>query len=297
MTYRPFTLVLLALASSPALAQACPQYDSAIAAVQADDLATSTLIYDQILIEPACDDAMREWVATFLAQKNFQIGMDAALPADARRAAFEAALGYQPHWRTYAALGRLAWDGQDYPAAARDLQRAINELVDGPQGNTATEQEIDEVYQLASAAVALSDEVVAMPLTRSGEAGGLFATAIRGYEVSEVPLPITYTYDSAEFDATGAAYAQMLADHLIAFGPATITLAGHTDPIGSDEYNQVLSEARAEALAAFLRDQGFAGEIAVVGLGRSQVPPPPPGIEAGSEEHYRIARRVTLAED
>lgn len=288
---------LLAALAAPGLAQACPQYDAAVAAVDAADLAAGAALYDRIVVEPACDDALRGWLASFLARGNFAIGMDAALPPETRRLAFETALGYEPHWRTWAAMGRLAWDGRDYTAAAHDLQFAINALVEGPPEHSATEGEIAEVYQLAAAAVALSDEVVAMPRTRSGEEGGLFATNIRGYEVSEVPLPITFVYATDDFDPAGEAYAQMLAEHLTTFAPASITLAGHTDPIGSDAYNLALSEDRADALAAYLRDHGYQGEITVTGLGRSQVPPPPPGIEPGSEEHYRIARRVTFAEE
>ncbi len=130
------SLLLLALASSPALspawAQACPDYDAAVAAVNAADLATATTLYEAVAVDPLCDDPFREWMASFLARENFRIGMDVTLDADARRAALDAALGYETHWRTFAALGRLAWDSQDYPTAARDLQLAINELVDGP---------------------------------------------------------------------------------------------------------------------------------------------------------------------
>lgn len=291
------SLLIAGLIAAPAFAQVCPQYDAALAAVDAADLAEAAALYDQIVVEPACDDALRGWLASFLARGNFAIGMNVKLAPDIRRAAFEAALGYEPHWRTWAALGRLEWDGQDYTAAASDLQYAINALIEGPQEHSATEDEIAEVYQLASAAVALSDEVVAMPRTRSGEEGGLFATNIRGYEVSEVPLPITFVYATDDFDPAGAAYAEMLAEHLVTFAPESITLAGHTDPIGSDAYNLALSQDRADALAAYLRDHGYEGEITVTGLGRSQVPPPPPGIAPGSEEHYRIARRVTFAED
>jgi outer membrane protein OmpA-like peptidoglycan-associated protein len=283
------------LAGTSALA--CPQYDDAVAAVNAGDLAIATPLYDAVILEPTCDDAFRGWMATFLARENFAIGMDDALTVEARRAAYQAALAYEPHWRTYAALGQLAWDGQDYTAAAGDLQLAINALVDGPLEHEASHDEIAAVYQLAAAAVALSDKVVPMPTTRSGDEGGLFATSIRGYEVTEVPLPITFAYGTDDFDASGAAYAQMLADHLVTFAPATISLTGHTDPIGGDDYNMDLSEQRATALADFLRSAGYEGEITVAGLGRSQVPPAPPGIVVGSEEHYRIARRVTFAEN
>jgi outer membrane protein OmpA-like peptidoglycan-associated protein len=283
------------LAGTSALA--CPQYDAAIGAVNARDLPLATTLFDQIMVEPTCDDAMRGWMATFLARENFAIGMDDSQPGAARQAAYEASLGYEPHWRTFAALGQLAWDGADYTTAAGQFQLAINALVDGPAAHEATQVEIADLYQLASAAVALSDAVVPMPTMRSGAEGGLFATNIRGYEVTEIPLPITFAYGTDDFDTSGAAYAQMLADHLVNFAPDAIALTGHTDPIGGDDFNQNLSEQRAAALADFLRASGYEGEITVAGVGRTQLPPAPPGIVEGSEEHYRIARRVTFNED
>jgi len=292
------TALMIALVALPGLTRAaCPQYDAAVAAVEGGDVATASAIYSEIAVEPTCDDALRDWMGSFLARDAFRTGMDTSLTAEARMAAFQQALSYEPHWRSYAALARLEWDGQDYASAARDYQLAINQLVEGPADDSATEAEIAEVYQMASAAVALSPTVVAMPTTRSGEEGGLFATNIRGYEVTEVPLPITFVYATDDFDETGAAYAQMLADHLNTFAPDSITLSGHTDPIGSDDYNMELSEERAVALADFLRAQGYEGEITTVGFGRTQLPPAPPGIEPGSEEYNRIARRVTIAEN
>ena len=278
---------------SPALA--CPQYDAATAAVESSDAATAARLYEEIVIEPRCDDSFRGWMAHHLAREHFLMGMDQGSDAPTRRAAFEASLGYERHWRSYQALGQLAWDAGDYTQAAGNLQLAINELVEGPADNLASKDEIAALYQLATAAVALSDEVVDLPRTRSGNEGGIFATNIRGYVVEEIPLPITFEFDSVSFDATGAAYAGILAEHLLTFGPQSITLAGHTDPVGGDEYNLDLSEERAKTLASFVRDHGYGGDITVVGLGRSQLPSPPPGIEDGSKEHHRIARRVTFS--
>ena len=50
-----------------------------------------------------------------------------------------------------------------------------------------------------------------------------------------------------------------------------IVIAGHTDPFGSDEYNQRLSEARAHAVANYLVAHGApANLIKVVGVGESE---------------------------
>ena len=45
---------------------------------------------------------------------------------------------------------------------------------------------------------------------------------------------------------------------------------GHTDSDGSDEYNQVLSEKRANSVKNFLVSQGVTAEITTKGYGESK---------------------------
>ena len=293
MTHRrPLLLSTLGLLAASAAA-GCPQYDAVVAAVSAGETATATALYDQIVFSADCDEAIRDWVGDYLARASFAEAM--AVEGAARRAALTRALGYETHWRSYAELGRLAFAEADYPAAAETLQLALNELSEGDQSHRAETSEIAEIYELAAAALLLSDELVRMPRTRSGAAGGILQTSIRSFEVDEVPLPITFEYNSTAFDALGAGYAQSLADHVLTFAPEAVTLAGHTDPRGGEAFNQELSEARAAALADFLRERGYQGEIRVEGYGESLLPPVPPGIVPDSEDYYRLARRVAFS--
>ena len=285
-------LLALCLTATPALA--CEPYDAAVAAITGGDMPMAAALYEEIATDPSCTDAFREWMGDALAKAQFAITLTDAAP-DAKRAALQKALGYEKHWRSYAALGDLDWEAREFVSAATHYQLAINELVDGDPTHEATTDEIAEIYELASAALALADSAVEMPRTRSGDAGGVLATSIRGFEVEEVPLPITFEYNSTTFDPKGADYARTLADHLLAYAPARVALNGHTDPRGTEEYNLELSEARAAALSDFLRDAGFQGEISITGYGESRLPDPPPGIAPGSEDHYRIARRVAFA--
>ncbi|MEL6572963.1 MAG: OmpA family protein [Pseudomonadota bacterium] len=285
-------LTFFALTATPALA--CPQYDTVVAAVQSDDKTSAEVLYDEIVFSAACDDAIREWVGDYLARETFLTAQEADNP-DTQRALLEQALGYETHWRTYAALGQLDWDAGAYADAASQLQLALNELAEGDQSHPAEEAEIAEVYELATAALALADTTVTLPKTRSGSTGGILTTTFRGFQVEEVALPITFEYNSTTFDVRGSDYAAVLAEHLALTSPAVVTLGGHTDPVGSEAFNLDLSLARAEALSAYLRDAGFSGEISVLGHGESQLPTPPPGIAPGSEEHHRIARRVAFS--
>jgi outer membrane protein OmpA-like peptidoglycan-associated protein len=72
-----------------------------------------------------------------------------------------------------------------------------------------------------------------------------------------------------------------------------ITIEGHTDVRGSDDYNQVLSTRRAELARALLEAQGFdASAIDAVGFGRSR-----PRVEARDEREHQKNRRVEFVID
>jgi outer membrane protein OmpA-like peptidoglycan-associated protein len=285
-------LAVLALAASPAIA--CPQYDTVVAAVQTGDQAGAEALYEEIVFSAACDDAIREWVGDYLARENFLAALQEADPAR-KQALLETALGFERHWRSHAELGRVHWGEKRYADAAREFQLALNELSEGDQSHAAEPDEIAEVYQLATAALALSERPVDMPRTRSGKTGGIFTMSFRGFTVEEVSLPITFEFDSTDFDGVGHEYAQRLVDHVRLIAPRSIKLGGHTDPMGSDTYNLSLSEARAQRVRDLLIESGFEGEIIVAGYGESDIPPAPPGIEPGSDEHNRIARRVAFS--
>ncbi|MEN3295071.1 MAG: OmpA-OmpF porin, family [Burkholderiales bacterium] len=49
-----------------------------------------------------------------------------------------------------------------------------------------------------------------------------------------------------------------------------ILITGHTDHLGSQQYNQKLSEKRAETVAAYLKSKGAAAQIDTRGAGKSQ---------------------------
>ncbi|MXQ09743.1 OmpA family protein [Alphaproteobacteria bacterium GH1-50] len=289
---RVLTTLTFAAAALPAAA--CPQYDTIVSAVQGQDTAGARVLYEEIVFSAACDDAIREWVGDYLARESFFAARDATDPAR-KRALLEEALTFEKHWRSYAELGRLSWEARDYPDAARNLQLALNELSEGDQSHAAAPEEIAEVYDLATAAVALAETAVDMPKTRSGQTGGIFQTSFRGFEVEEVSLPITFKYDSTEFDDVGRDYANALVEHIALAAPPAIRLGGHTDPLGSEDYNLALSEARAETVRQLLLSKGYAGQITVEGHGETMLPPAPPGIEPNSPEHFRIARRVAFS--
>ncbi len=90
-----------------------------------------------------------------------------------------------------------------------------------------------------------------------------------------VSLHVTFAYNSAELlndslitlDALGTA----LVDPSLA--SARFMIAGHTDSRGTDEYNQSLSERRADAVARYLAGKFKidSGKLEVAGFGESEL--------------------------
>jgi len=69
-----------------------------------------------------------------------------------------------------------------------------------------------------------------------------------------------------------------------------VSVIGHTDNVGSDSYNQALSERRASSVAEYLISQGLEpGKVTSQGRGESQ-----PITDNESEEGRARNRRVEL---
>ncbi len=78
---------------------------------------------------------------------------------------------------------------------------------------------------------------------------------------------------------------------LKAWGDVNIEVAGHTDSMGSDEYNMKLSQQRAEAVRNFLISRGVAADrLTAKGYGEAQ-----PVADNATEEGRFKNRRVELA--
>jgi outer membrane protein OmpA-like peptidoglycan-associated protein len=79
-----------------------------------------------------------------------------------------------------------------------------------------------------------------------------------------------------------------LADVIVRYGKTTLTIAGHTDNVGTAEYNQKLSERRALSVAQYLEDKHVnALRLSTVGKGES-VPLESNSTEAGRQANRRV---------
>ncbi|MFN8609612.1 MAG: OmpA family protein [Vulcanimicrobiota bacterium] len=95
-------------------------------------------------------------------------------------------------------------------------------------------------------------------------------------EKSRVRLSIgantLFAYDQADLSAQGKATLEKLGPTLVKFGPrSSMTIEGHTDSKGSDDYNQRLSEARASTVRNWLKSRGYIpGSSVTVGYGEKR---------------------------
>src|SRR5579871_2357701 len=82
---------------------------------------------------------------------------------------------------------------------------------------------------------------------------------------------------------------------LLAYPGLKIQLEGHTDSIGSDEYNQKLSEQRANSVRDYLTQQGVpAANVTAIGLGKAN-PVASNDTDAGRQRNRRVEMVVSGA--
>lgn len=85
-----------------------------------------------------------------------------------------------------------------------------------------------------------------------------------------IPLGVTFAYKSATVDPRFQPTVDRIAAVLAEFGSTYIDVYGHTDAVGGDAYNQVLSDRRAASVAAYLEGRGVRqARIGARGFGES----------------------------
>lgn len=99
---------------------------------------------------------------------------------------------------------------------------------------------------------------------------------------------LLFAFDSDDLNSETKQNLTELAQTLNKYEDTNILIEGHTDAKGSEEYNEELSERRAESVADFLRDQGVkASRITTEGYGESQ-PVASNESESGRQENRRV---------
>lgn len=122
------------------------------------------------------------------------------------------------------------------------------------------------------------------------------AGTINIQKVNQNNLLITMTSQTAfDFDSTvikPGFYTTMdkIANVLIRYGKTHLTIVGHTDNVGTNQYNQTLSEHRAQAVNDYLRNKGvLVQRLEFLGRGETA-----PRASNATEEGRRLNRRVEI---
>jgi outer membrane protein OmpA-like peptidoglycan-associated protein len=115
------------------------------------------------------------------------------------------------------------------------------------------------------------------------------ATVERVGEGIQVTFPsgLLFDFDSDVVRSNAASNLNELARNLSKYGDSNLLIAGHTDAVGSSDYNQALSERRARSAARYLSAQGVSTYIATAGLGERE-PIASNGTESGRQQNRRV---------
>lgn len=103
-----------------------------------------------------------------------------------------------------------------------------------------------------------------------------------------MPGNITFAFDSSNLQPQFYPVLDNVADTLNEYNQTVIEVAGHTDSVGTDSYNQTLSVQRAQSVANYLAGRGVMRErMIVTGAGESR-PIASNATEAGRAQNRRV---------
>lgn len=110
------------------------------------------------------------------------------------------------------------------------------------------------------------------------------------FEPVTLSSDVTFAFDSAELRPGAASELNQVAGTLNNNPEVRVTIAGHTDAVGSNEYNLGLSQDRADSVASYLMSQGVAGNrMRTVGYGEER-----PVATNETDEGRALNRRVEI---
>jgi outer membrane protein OmpA-like peptidoglycan-associated protein len=149
-----------------------------------------------------------------------------------------------------AAVGALTGDNSKERRKRALIGAGVGALAGGAAGNYMDRQEAKLRAQLQGTGVSVS---------RSGE-----------NIVLNMPGNITFATGSADLNANFFSVLDSVALVLKEYDKTIIDVSGHTDSVGSDSTNQVLSERRASTVGKYLEGKGVAEQrVAATGYGKA----------------------------
>jgi outer membrane protein OmpA-like peptidoglycan-associated protein len=206
-------------------------------------------------------------------------------------------------WQASATVGEVRFGERRFAEAAQDYDLAI-EIIKNETLTPAVPSKFDidgliersgqaRLLAANNADPAEGDRFVKTAKDhRDGTLGGLYSRSVRGIEPRAIPVPITFDYRKATFTDVGQEAARELLEVLQEQNPARILLIGHTDVRGTAEFNMKLSHDRADAVAAFLQQNGLTIPIETDGKGANEPMRLSDTSGLSEEDIYALNRRV-----
>jgi outer membrane protein OmpA-like peptidoglycan-associated protein len=291
---------------APARAADCPQaVEEFNRAVDAGREADAQQLVDRIAMDAQCGRfqiavqrrlaAFRLAAVQFLMARGRPSGDYERLLTDAERS--------EVLWQASATMGEVRFGERRFVDAAMAFDRAIEIVKNETRTPSAPSKfEIEGLVDRAGQARLLAANLASVSENggfvrtardqRDGRLGGIYSPSVRGVIPRAIPVPITFDYAKTSFTSVGKEAAQELLSAIKEQHPDRITLVGHTDVRGSAETNMTLSNGRAEAVAAFLRENGIDASVETVGKGANEPIKLNDTSGLTQEDIYALNRRV-----
>jgi outer membrane protein OmpA-like peptidoglycan-associated protein len=206
-------------------------------------------------------------------------------------------------WQAAATLAEVRFGERRFAEAAQAYDRGIEIIKNETRTPTAPSKfDIEELIQRAGQARLLAASgvgtgggqkfVKTAKDQRDGTLGGFYSRSVRGIVPRAIPVPITFEFRKTEFTEVGQQAARELIDVLKEQSPSRITLIGHTDVRGTAEFNLKLSRERAEAVSAFLHQNGINTSVETEGKGANEPMRLSDSSGLSDEDIFALNRRV-----
>ncbi|HEY4368073.1 MAG TPA: OmpA family protein [Steroidobacteraceae bacterium] len=124
------------------------------------------------------------------------------------------------------------------------------------------------------------------------EGTGVSVTRMGDNITLNMPSSITFALNSADLNAQFYTALDGVDMVLKEYEKTVIEVAGHTDSTGSDQYNQTLSERRAQSVASYLSSHGVKQQrLITIGAGKAH-PVASNDTEAGRAQNRRVEMTI-----
>ena len=303
--------IVLGVSAGPSRAEDCNQLIGAFnRAVDAGQEADAQKLVDRIATDAQCGRfqaqaqrrlaAFRLYGAQSLMARGRPVNDYDRLLVEAERP--------QVLWQASATLGDVRFGERRFVEAAQAYDRAIEIVKNEALTPTAPSKfDIDGLFERAGQARLLAanissekgagEFVKTAHNQRDGKLGGIYSPSVRGIVPRTIPIPVTFEFAKTAFTKIGEQAARELVAVIKEQQPSELILVGHTDVRGTAEANMKLSHDRAEAVAAYLRENGVVAKIDAIGKGSTEPMHLSDTSGLSQDDIYALNRRVEWRRD